>query len=348
MTATPSESMFIPNTPVVQTLDGVVYTVLYTPAFKQGKQKIPSSLRITTIVSAEGEFHLLPERFLDRVGKFFGIAQEITTEDPEFDRLCYVRSDTPAFAAAYLSDPIKRIALLDLQRLGFPEVELKYGELAAVWIHFDPAKHGSPDLIEEAAARLVILSRNLPPSDPELLQNVASRRILAQWTLWPFLILFAAISFISGLIFLPLDEGEWFLASLPLLGATLPGFAVFSALLLRGTSTSHHAWLGLMLGAILLLPFGSCGTVATVNGVTDSAPSQTHRALIVRKYTTRSKSRTDYKVQCLSWRRPGDTETFEVSSSDYAVVIVNLSHMEVVTRPGSLGLEWIVSKRVIP
>jgi hypothetical protein len=348
MTATPSDSLFPPNTPVVQTLDGVVYTALYTPAVKRGKQHIPSCLRISITVPTEGECHLLPERFWDRVGKFLGIAQEIATDDAEFDRRCYVRSDTPAFAAAYLSDPVKRIAFLDLQRLGFPEVELKKGELAAVWTHFDPAKHGSPDLVEEAAARLVILSRNLPPPDPELLHNVASRRILGQWILWPFLILFAAISFISGLFFPPLDEDEWFLASLPLLGVTLLAFAVLSALLLRGTSTSHRAWLGLMFGAIFLLPFGSCGTVATVNGLTDNAPSQTHRALIVRKYTTRSKSTTHYKVQCLSWRHPGNTETFEVSSSEYAAVVENRSHMEVVTRPGSLGLEWIVSKRVIP
>jgi hypothetical protein len=344
----PPESPFIPNTPIVRTLDGVLYTSLYTPEVKQGKQKIPSSLRISTTVPTEGEFHLLPEGFWDRVGKFLGIAQEIVTEDLEFDRRCYVRSDTPAFAAAYLSDPIKRIAFLDLQRLGFPEVQLKKGELAAIWTHFNPAKHGSADLIEEAAARLVILSRNLPPSDPELLHNVRSRRIMGQWVLWPFLILFASLSFIVGLFFPPLDEGEWLLTSMPLIGVALPLFAVLSAIVLRGTSTSHNAWLGLMLGAVFLLPLGSCGTVATVNGVTDGAPPQTHQALIVQKYTTRSKNTTHYKVQCRSWRRPGETETFEISASEYATVVENRSHLEVATRPGALGLEWVVSKRVIP
>jgi len=348
MTALPAESPFVPNTPLTRTLGDVQYTCLYTPEMKKGKQKIPSSLRISITVPTEGEFHLLPECFWDRVGKFLGIAQEIATGDAEFDQRCYIRSDTPAFAAAYLSDPIKRIAFLDLQRLGFPEVQLEKGELAAIWTHFDPAKDGTAELVEEAAARLIILGSNLPPSDPELLHNVRSRRIVGQWVLWPFLILFAGITFLVGMFFPPIDEWEWLQASLPLMGVALPLFAVLSAYLIRGTSTSHHAWLILMVGAVFLLPLGSCGTIATVNGLSDDTPPQTHQALIVQKYTTRSKNRTHYKVECLSWRHPGAREIFEVSASEYSQIVENRSHLQVVTRAGSLGLEWVVSKRVIP
>jgi hypothetical protein len=348
MTALPPGSLFIPNTPVTRTVDGVSYTVLFTPEVrdKQGKLKAPSSLRISITVPTEGEFHLLPEGSWDRFGKALGIAQEIVTEDAEFDRRCYIRSDTPAFASAYLSDPMKRLAILDLQRLGFPEVHLENGELAIMRTGLNPRRAKSVHLVEEAAVRLVILSRNLPPSDPELLRKVGTRRIVGQWILWLFLLL-SALSLIVGIISNPLDERKWIVTSFLLAGVALPLFAVLSALLLRGTSTSHLAWLDLMIGAVFLLPLGSCGTVATVNRVADDAPPQIHQPLIVHKYTGGRRT-TSYYVQCHSWRRPGEMETFAVSASVYAAIVENRSHLEVVTRPGALGIEWLVSWRVIP
>lgn len=96
------EYRFEPNFPLQAELDGVAYKAIYKPPLKKGKQELPSELRISVTVPTDGEFHLAPETLWDRLGKILGIAQEIHTEDPEFDARCYVRSDTPAFAAAYL------------------------------------------------------------------------------------------------------------------------------------------------------------------------------------------------------------------------------------------------------
>ena len=163
--------LYAPNRPVTRELDGTEYTVLYTPPVK-GKNGRPSCLRISAPVVAPGEFHMAPETWFDRVCKNAGLATEIQTVDETFDRECYVRSDTPTFAAAYLNDPLKRIAILDLRRLGFPEVILNEGEIAATWIGFNPSRHDKPELTADAAARIVLLARDLPADQAEFRNRV--------------------------------------------------------------------------------------------------------------------------------------------------------------------------------
>ena len=102
-----------------------------------------------------------------------------------------------------------------------------------------------------------------------------------------------------------------------------------------------------MIGAIFLFPPGAIGTVGLVNGVTDASQPETHDAVIVRKYTTRSKNSTNYHVECQSWREPGETENFGVGFADYKQVVEGKSKLRATTRAGGLGIEWLVSKQVL-
>jgi hypothetical protein len=124
----------------------------------------------------------------------------------------------------------------------------------------------------------------------------------------------------------------------------LPVFAYVSALLLRGTSTSHYKWGGLMLGSLILFPLGSVGTLALLNGALDSSQPATHKATVVEKYTTRSKNRTNYHVRCASWRKPGETISYQVSMTEHGLAVPGQSHMVVTTHSGWLGVEWLAAK----
>jgi hypothetical protein len=343
-TSASTTNAFPPNTPITRELDGTPYTILYTPPVK-GKNARPSKLRISTPVDAPGEFHMAPETWFDRVCKNVGLATEIQTGDETFDRECYVRSDTPEFAAAYLSDSVKRIAVLDLRRLGFPEVILKERTIAATWSGFEPGYHGKPELPEETAARLLILARDLPADRPEFGNRIGARRKQWQVVLWVFLSLFGltvlslfAYPAISGLDML----GRALIVLLP----GLPIFAYVAATLLRGTSTSHYAWGALMFGACILFPIGSFGTIGLVNGLFDQSAPVAHDQLIVEKYTSKSRNRKSYYVRCASWRAPGQIETFSVSSADYGQIVPHQSHLVATTRAGALGVEWLQSKQV--
>jgi hypothetical protein len=335
---------YVANTPQMCEMDGSTYAVLYLPPVP-GKNGRPSSLGVSTPVDAAGEFKITRETWFDRLGKRLGLALEVQTGDEEFDRECYVRSDTPEFAEAYLGDPVKRVAILDMRRLGFPDVTLKEGTISVTWVGFDPHKHDRPELTADAAARLILLGRNLPAHKPEFENRVGAHRKQWQVVLWVFLAVFALT--VIGLGFYPPLSG-WDLASRAALLVVVAGpvFAFVSALLLRGTSTSHYAWGGLMIGTLLLFPLGGAGTAGLLNGLQDTSPEVTHKPLIVEKYTTKSKNSTNYHVRVQSWRDPGETESFGVSQTDWTAAVPHQSKLVVVTRAGWLGVEWVVSKRV--
>jgi len=325
-------------------LDGSPWTVAYTTPIR-GKNGRPSKLVIHTPADCTHEFHITGETGFDRLAKNIGLAVEVQTGDPDFDGVCYVRTDTPAFTEAYLTDPIKRVAVVDLRRLGFPEVRLAKGRVEANWTGFDAEKHDRPDLTADAAARLVLLARNLPAPQPEFDLRTGGWRRTWQYILWPALLLFALTIF-ALIPFTPLAFGQivWRAAGPLLLG--VPAFGVVAATLLRGSSRSHGAWGALMIGALLMFPPGAIGTTALVNGVTDTSPPVVHDAPIVRKYTTKSKDSTNYHVECPSWRVPGETDSFGVSHSEYGRVVVGRSKLRATTRAGGLGVEWLVSKEV--
>lgn len=326
-------------------LAGAAYTTYYqTPT--TGKHARPSELRVGTAVDTPCEVRVTTETWFDRACKRVGLATEIETGDDAFDAECYVRSDTPAFADAYLADPLKRAAVLDLRRMGFADVTLENRTVTAKWVGFDPPRHDRPDLVVEVAARLLVLARGLPEPHPDFDYRTGRHRRKWQVGLWSFLVGFAATT-LTLLAYPPISWGELLLRAVAVLAVGGPSFAYVSALALRGTSTSHYAWGGLMAGALLLFPVGSVGLVALVNGAADSSPEVTHDAVIVEKYTSKSKNRTKYHVRAASWRVPGETHSFDVSQADYNAVTAHQSQIRVTTRTGALGVEWLVRKQVV-
>ncbi len=326
-------------------LDTTPYTVEYTPPGK-GKNSRPSVLTISTPMDCPYEFHMVVETWFDRFCRRLGIAVEVETGDPQFDEHCFIRSDNPAFVEAYLQDPLKRIAILDLRRWGFNDLMLDRGQLTAKWIGFNPAVDHRPELRDEVAARLLVLSRNLPAPQPEFDVRVGAHRVRWQAVLWLALVGLALTVF-SLIPYTPIHFGELLVRALLLGVIAWPVFAYLSAWLLSGTSRSHLAWAGLMIGSLFLFPLGCLGVVAVVNGWFDNSPATEHHAQIVEKYTTRSKNSTNYHVRVESWHTPGDTESFQISSSEYSQVTPHQSQLLVVTHEGCLGIEWFESKRVI-
>lgn len=325
-------------------LDGTPVRTMFTPATK-GKHAQPSSLELSVPVDSPYEFEMVVETWFDRRFKRLGLAVEVQTGDDTFDRECYVRSDTPAFAAAYLADPIKRIAILDLRRFKFLSVKLANGRLSAKWLGYDPASDDRPELIPDVAARLLVLSRNLPAPQPEFDASTAGSRRRAAVGLWLVLVAFALTIFAAGL-FPPIFTGDLVLRTLiGCLTAPIAGFA--AALLLRGTSRSHYTWAALVLGGLFLYPVGCAGTAALLNAQLDGAADEVRTAVVVEKYTTRSKNTTNYHIRIASWRNPAETISFRTDATTYQAVVPNRSRLEVVTRPGALAMDWEKSRRVL-
>ncbi len=335
---------YVAHVPENLELDGAFYTILYTPPTK-GKNKRPSTLKISTKVAVDGEFEIVPESAFDRFGKRWGLAVEIQTLDETFDEHCFVRTDTVAFAEAYLTNLDNRAIIADLHRKGFKSVALQKGEIHTTWVGFHPLINDSPDLVEEIGARLILLSRKLPPDLPEVDWMPRRRRKQLTTFLWIVLILFAA-SILSLIGHPPVHESDLFLRAAPLVAIGFPLFLFVAAILIRGTSRSHYSWQGLLIGGFLLFPVGSIGAISSLNAWLDHSDPVVHDARIVRKYSTRGKNSTSYYVECESWRDPAGTENFKISASEHSVVQEGRSRLHVTTHAGGLGIEWIHSKGV--
>lgn len=334
------------SVPDERELDGVTYSVLYTPPVK-GKHARPSVLRISTGVDVDGEFEIVPETNFDRFAKRWGLAREIQTLDESFDDKCFVRSDTVEFTEAYLGNRDNRAIIANLHEMGFKSVAMQNHVIRTEWVGFDPLKNDSPDLVEEVGARLILLARKLPAELPSPDLRAAQRRRLWQITLWVGLALFAA-TFFGIIACSPVRTGDLIIRAAPVCLIGFPVALVLAALLLRGTSRSHYAWRSWAVGGLLLFPVGSAGIVATLNGLLDDSQPVVHEARIVRKYTTRSKNSTNYHVECESWREGAGTEDFRVSSAEYNTIVEGQSRLLVTTRAGGLGIEWVRGKQVGP
>ena len=86
------------------------YNLSYSPRYRT--QSADLTLNVPCTLGAE--MKLNRETFFDKISKFFGIAKEHQTNDPEFDNKFYIMTENVKFAEAYLADSHKRQALLNL------------------------------------------------------------------------------------------------------------------------------------------------------------------------------------------------------------------------------------------
>jgi hypothetical protein len=344
MPSATTDGRFRANTPVPGQLNDQTFVTLYSPPVK-GKHARPSALRVSVPAPDLPDLRITNETGFDRFAKRYGLATEIDTGDETFDPLCYVTTDAVGFVAAYLADPVKRLGVLDLRRMGFTELEGKAGQLTAVWTGFNPAAHDRPDLESETAARLLVLTQDLPDATTETLATTGRGRRAWSWVLWLLALGYGA-TFFAGIPFTPMRGWQVALWVGGVLLILAPLIALGSAVLLRGTSSSHRAWAALMAACVPLIPAGTVGTVRLLNAVLDQSPAVEHTAEIVGTRQKKKKNGMDYYVVCRSWRADADTEEFEVSKFDHDRVAPGRSKFVVTTRAGRLGIEWVNGTRI--
>lgn len=337
---------YVPNLWDTRMLGERSYMVQYSPPVK-GKNGRPSSLVVQVPCFSPVELRFKNENWFDRWAKRWGIVHECHTGDDEFDNEVYVRCPSDGYIDQVLADGDKRLAVRALLRHGMKEVRLTGTHVEAAWQGFDPATDDKPNFCQDTAAGLFVLADSLPCEDPDYEVNLADRRSKWNVLLWVFAITLAAT---FGMMFwyTPVYGDELFWAGLTLFAFVYPLFAVVAVVLLRGKSTSHDRLLVLLGAGLLLLGFGCMGAIATVNGLADNSRPHERRVTIASKNTSRSKNKTNYRVFIPAWDRPGETIKFGVSWEEYNRVQPGRSLMNLTTRDGALGIEWIEKEEVQP
>lgn len=339
-----SLGQYVSDQPQTREMDGAGYTVTYNAPIT-GKHAQPSKFRVTVPVDLRGEFEIVPETYFDQIAKSWGLTREIETLDESFDKKFFVRTDDIDFTRTLLEYPDNRLIITEVIRMGFNKVSLKNRELVAEWSGFDPKENDTPTLSEDVAARLILMSRKLPPGLPDANPMGNLRRVLAQFLLWPLMVGYPLLA-ISALYYAPVSEGTLALWTILFTILTFPLAAIGSAWFLRGSSRSHLVWGKLMLFGLGAIPIGSCGLTMVLNATLDSAEPTVHRAEIVNKYSRKARRSYSYHVEVKSWRQEGAIESFRVRGSDYGGIVTGVSDLLVTTGPGFLGMEWVQKKEV--
>ncbi len=329
--------------------NGIFEGMAYTCAYSQGGRNSPPSLKLGAACCTDGKLVCRSENVFDRFFKRADLAVEVQTHDERFDTKIYIRSDSPNFAAAYLASAEKRAALLALKEMGFSDVVLTGKKVEVSKQPFRLDEGSGADTVRRAVAQLAVLCRQLPDSyqkdDPVSVGQAGVIRIGLHALV--VLVMMAGFAFIlvGHSDYEPVDAGAIFSYSLKM---SVPLTGVFLALafwLLKGRSSFHKDLGTLVIFSIISFPLFVYSFLVWKNGAEDRNPPLTYSTLIVDRSYSHSKSSYHYYVHVRSWSPGGGIKKLRVSQYDYKTVRPGQSYMQIVTRAGSLGFEWYVSKR---
>lgn len=312
----------------------------YKSEYRAKSKNNPASLTITADFTFPAPISFKTESKLDRFGKTIGLAGEVQTGDAAFDDAIYVDSPYPEYATRMLADSDNRRAL----RRCFAAVpNLAKMECRPDRTRFtiSPAdsKIPSPELAAELIAALPGLKQAV--SRLEIRRNAFRERI------GPAVIIATAALGLLGIIamaiglaaFESLDSAIFIPGLLGGLAAT-GVWTLLSFLVLRGRS-------GALLPFLLALTIGlfdfsmlGIGAVHIANGISATAPVETHRVPVTGKHISRGKNSTSYYLEIQPWREGLDT-SLHVSSSWYDAYEAGDS-IGIDSRMGGLGYELLL------
>ena len=319
-------------------------------AYQAGSRNSPSRLSLIVEVSAPGSFLVERQGRVDSVLEGLGLEGKIATSDSRFDERFHVVSDETEFTSAYFSSAKKREAAAGVFDGGCARLELDEDGLKAIWTPFEIREDTSLDFISRALPHLAILAEELPQSVPMALPAGLGRKGFERLTLIGFAVLALAFFILPWVMttkgFVPLDGDEVFWDSLRYSGSALAVFLLLAAAVLKGKSWFGSAMIKVVLLSVFFFPCVGYWLVVYLNGRLDSAQPTAHKAPVVSKSASHGRNSTTYRVFLPSWRPGHQEENLTVSRRAFQQAQPGQTVATVLTKPGYLSHEWIVSYRL--
>jgi len=322
-------------------LDGQVYHYQYYA----GSKNNPSYLKVWVECESTGEFIIGKESKFDVFSKQLGIAVEIQTGDMQFDKDCYIQTDSIEFTKTYFFNLDKRESVRKLYDLQYNILTHNGKTMETRISPFSIGKLKDPEMIAGAVRNLNVLSRGVPINyyQPRMLGTQAWKAKRN------FIYAIAVLSIVIGLAgifrgletYTPLDGMDMFLYSLR---SSIPAFilcTVLSVILVKGRSSSHKELLITFFMTLFGFPMTGFGGLTVLNGYMDKSETIYHDARVNGRRVSKSKDSTSYYVSLVSWRTDRDIEEIKVTYSMHNKVKSGESVMRIGTRKGEYGFEWI-------
>jgi hypothetical protein len=314
--------------------------VAWKSQYRQKTKNNPASLIIIAETPFPAPIAFKAESRVDRFGKAIRLASEVQTGDPEFDEAIYVDSPYPDYAAAMLADRDNRRALRRCFAAvsNLSRIDCKTDRASFT---ISPAESQIPD---------PALAAELVAALPGLRQSVARipvRRSAVRERIGVAAILASAAVAVVGLVAMIVG-----LAAFESLDAAIypPGllgglagaaaWALLAFLVLRGRSGALVPFLvSVLIGLSAGITMG-IGAMHIANGITATAPVESHRVPVTGKHISRSKNSTSYYLEIQPWREGLDT-SLRVDSGWYNRYEAG-DTIGIDSRMGGLGYEMLL------
>lgn len=141
--------------------------------------------------------------------------------------------------------------------------------------------------------------------------------------------------------YLPVDSGAAFDAVLRHVVALL---VISTTLVLVIARRRSESWRVIVVNSSVFavgLLFMLTPLVQLINGVLDGSSGRVHRVAVHGHRQFQHRAYNEYRVVVQSWRKPGSVETLRVSRHFYDAVKSGARQVDVTTKEGYLGIEWV-------
>lgn len=295
--------------------------------------------------SARAVFHT--ETRSDRLGKDYGLNQEIQLNDPAFDQAVYIECDDSSFVSGLLETAEAKEKLKGLLER-FSVFEFKGGRCTLTKTPCDDFDEvGMQDMVSAAIDMLALADRVAPagPGQDTLTPLTESRRraelVLTSGGI-ALTICGALVAFWGAQAFEPVLSWQVFKTSLYAALALGLVFTAYLFLRFKGTSSGLRAFRK-------SLAFGGAGIVLwcwgwlmILNGSQDVSAAARYEVTVVSKHISSGKG-GGFTLGLSSWSR--EPEVYKISARRKEFELVEVGDPCVISvRKGFLGFEWIDGK----
>ena len=326
--------------------EGVAEGVAYEYNYNPGSQKKPSIFTVSILVNTPCALAVSRETGVDRFFKNRGFAVEVQTGDRPFDNDYYIDCDVPKYASRLLTDTHRRRAIQDIFESGYNHLQFDGTKLIARVRPANKLEVSDKGKLQKVVDALAIISKNMPLMPEGMIEEAKKERTRAKYLVFvpvAFSIIGAIASLIAGFsLYEPLDPGTIFLDTLPYSIATFILFSFFAFSTLKGGSGGGPGIIIAILLTFIHIPLSGWGGMMVANGYLDTNPATAHSAKVLNKRISRSDDSTSYYVSMKSWRPGVRHEEIKVGWSFYSDIKPGKDYINIKTRPGRFGYEWIV------
>lgn len=317
--------------------NAIAFQRICPPSRSTGPRELSVGLRCGSPL----DFEVTLENSGDRMAKRLGLAKEVQTGDAGFDSTFYLAGSEPKFVATVFASREARASVAALLSRGFDSVVLEDGELSARR-HGDHCEFVALEQWLQACDLLAPLRIAVHAANPAL--AVQSTRDNSLWAILAAIplafVLVVALFAISNAHTLLDSYAEIARRILPWCLGSLAATAAALAIILRGRADALRTLGASLALAAFLVPFLTLSGAIFVNERFDDSVAVDHEVRQISKFATTGRG---YKHHIVlgTWREDGRNIELHVTERQYADAR-NDSVWRVTTKPGRLGLEWIV------